>query len=118
MLEAVIKIAQHPTCINNNLKILTDGKYKMLNNKFSELAIIKGDTKSYSIAAASIIAKVIRDNIMHDLDQQFPIYKWKNNAGYGTKEHINSIFSHGISEHHRKTFAPIKNMILQTNNSL
>ena len=118
MLEAVNKITEDLRYKNNKIKILTDGKYNMLNNKFSELAIIKGDTKSYSIAAASIIAKVIRDNIMHNLNQQFPIYNWKNNAGYGTKEHINAIFTHGISKYHRKTFAPIKNMYKKTNSTL
>lgn len=92
-------------------EVLVDGKHKMLGNKFSEQAVIKGDSKSYSIAAASIIAKVVRDKIMTDLGMLFPCYNWKKNVGYGTKEHISAILEYGITEHHRKSFAPIKNGI-------
>jgi ribonuclease HII len=111
MLLAVNNLLVKTNITKDQLTILTDGKFKMLNGKFNEHPIIKGDSKSYSIAAASIIAKVIRDNLMQDLDQKFPYYNWKNNAGYGTKEHIKAIFTHGISPHHRKSFAPIKNLI-------
>lgn len=71
-------------------------------------AIIKGDAKSLSIAAASIIAKETRDRIMHELATQFPMYGWDKNAGYPTAEHLCAIEKYGITEHHRKTFGPVK----------
>ena len=73
--------------------------------------IIKGDTKSVSIAAASIIAKTHRDNLMADLAKQHPHYGWERNAAYPTREHLDAINQHGITKHHRKSFAPIKNFI-------
>lgn len=75
------------------------------------IPIIKGDSKSLSIAAASIIAKVTRDKIMTDLSLEFPHYLWQNNSGYGTKHHIEAIGKHGITKHHRKSFKPIKKYI-------
>lgn len=74
-------------------------------------SIIKGDAKSQSIAAASIIAKVTRDKIMYDLDKIYPEYDFKNNKGYGTKKHIIAISKHGIIKEHRKTYKPISNYI-------
>lgn len=71
-------------------------------------AIVKGDAKSLSIAAASIIAKETRDKIMHELAAKFPQYGWDRNAGYPTPEHLTAIEKYGITEHHRKTFGPIK----------
>lgn len=71
-------------------------------------AIVKGDAKSLSIAAASIIAKETRDRIMHELATQFPMYGWDKNAGYPTAEHLCAIEKYGITEHHRKTFGPVK----------
>lgn len=74
-------------------------------------AIVKGDQKSVSIAAASIIAKVYRDDLMSKLAEIHPHYGWERNAGYPTPEHLASIGRHGITAHHRKTFAPIRNFI-------
>jgi ribonuclease HII len=74
-------------------------------------AVVKGDAKSLSIAAASIIAKETRDKIMHELSVQFPEYGWDKNAGYPTAEHLTAIEKYGITEHHRKTFGPIKERI-------
>jgi ribonuclease HII len=75
-------------------------------------SIIKGDQKSKSISAASIIAKVKRDNYMKlEVANKFPNYKFENNKGYGTKEHINALKLFGITEIHRKSFEPIKSMI-------
>ena len=68
------------------------------------LNIIKGDTKSLSIAAASIIAKVHKDKIFQLLHKKFPKYNFKNNSGYGTKEHYTAISEFGICQHHRKSF--------------
>lgn len=72
------------------------------------LPVIKGDTRSLSIAAASILAKVTRDRIMDDLSQAHPNYGWASNAGYPTADHIKAINAHGITEHHRRSFGPVK----------
>lgn len=69
--------------------------------------VIDGDNKSYSIAAASILAKVTRDTIMKELSCNYPAYKWDKNVGYGTKDHQNAIAEYGITPHHRRSFAPI-----------
>lgn len=73
--------------------------------------IVKGDTKSLSIAAASIIAKVTRDRIMTALDKEYPQYGWANNAAYGTKEHLQAIAANGITKHHRRSFKPIREAV-------
>lgn len=70
--------------------------------------IIKGDAKSISIAAASIIAKETRDRIMHELSQKYPWYGWDRNAGYPTAEHLHAIDKYGINEHYRKSYKPVK----------
>ena len=74
-------------------------------------AIVRGDAKSLSIAAASIIAKETRDKIMHDLAIQYPQYAWDKNAGYPTPEHLRAIEKYGINEHYRKSFKPVKERI-------
>ena len=74
-------------------------------------AIKNGDNKSISIASASIIAKVIRDNLMKKLSYKYPEFSWNKNSGYGTKLHINKIKLLGITPHHRKSFKPITKMI-------
>lgn len=75
--------------------------------------IIKGDTRSLSIAAASIVAKVWRDRLMMTLAQQHPGYGWETNAGYPTKEHKARLKSHGVTLHHRRTFKPVHNILWQ-----
>lgn len=80
----------------------------VLPNGIPQEKIIKGDSKSVSIAAASIIAKVTRDQMMVEYDAQFPGYGFAKNAGYGTKEHLEGITKNGICAIHRKSFAPIK----------
>ncbi|MGC3770041.1 ribonuclease HII, partial [Enterococcus faecalis] len=74
-------------------------------------SLIKGDARSISIAAASIIAKVTRDRLMEEYDELYPGYGFKNNAGYGTKEHLLGLEKYGVTPIHRRTFAPIKDMI-------
>lgn len=74
-------------------------------------ALIKGDSRSISIAAASIVAKVTRDRQMKELGLQFPQYGFQANMGYGTPEHLNALREHGVTEHHRKTFAPVRECI-------
>ncbi len=81
------------------------------------LAVVKGDAKSLSIAAASIVAKETRDKIMHDLALQFPQYAWDKNAGYPTAEHLRAIEKYGINEHYRKTFGPVKKALESGENS-
>ncbi len=77
-----------------------------LNIDIPQTSIIKGDAKSESIAAASIVAKVTRDRMMIELDKEHPEYDFKHNKGYGTKKHIEAIEKYGILKEHRKTFAP------------
>ena len=91
---------------------LVDGNLIPKGCSIPAKAVIKGDAKSISIAAASIVAKVFRDRIMQKLDVQYPNYGWKNNAGYGVKLHLDAIEKHGACEHHRKSFAPIKQLSL------
>lgn len=69
--------------------------------------MIKGDAKSNSIAAASIVAKVFRDKLMDDYDKIYPQYGFPRNAGYGTKEHVEALKKYGPTPIHRKTFAPV-----------
>lgn len=91
--------------------ILIDGKLKPKDWDWSSTAIIKGDTKSVSIAAASILAKVTRDRIMEHYARDYPAYGWDQNAGYGTPQHLCALTSHGITPHHRHSFAPIRDHI-------
>lgn len=71
-------------------------------------SIIKGDAKSISIAAASVIAKVYRDKMMYDLDKIYPMYDLGHNKGYGTKRHIEAIKKYGITKYHRTSYSPVK----------
>ena len=98
----------------NNLKIkpeylLIDAM--KLNTDIPYEAIIKGDAKSESIAAASIIAKVTRDRMLIELDEKYPMYNFKKNKGYGTKEHIEAINKYGVLESHRRSFKPVMDAI-------
>ena len=70
-------------------------------------SIIKGDLKSITISAASVIAKVTRDRMMYELDKKYPMYKFAKNKGYPTKDHIEAIVKYGILKEHRKTFKPV-----------
>jgi ribonuclease HII len=76
-------------------------------------AVVKGDARSLSIAAASIVAKVTRDRIMVDLAQQHPGYGWENNAGYPTPEHLAALLNLGVTPHHRRSFRPVHNILYQ-----
>ncbi len=75
-------------------------------------SIVKGDARCLSIAAASILAKVWRDHYMNDLHRQFPAYGFDRHAGYGTRAHMQAIYEHGITIHHRRTFAPVTQLEL------
>ena len=74
-------------------------------------SIIKGDAKSISIAAASVIAKVTRDRLMIELDKKYPMYGYAKHKGYPTKKHIEAIHEYGLIEGYRKTYGPVKEMI-------
>lgn len=87
--------------------VLVDGRAG-LKAPLEVIPVIKGDSLSYSIAAASIIAKVTRDRYMTELAQAYPMYGWERNAGYGTELHRQGIDTHGITPHHRQSFGPIK----------
>ena len=76
-------------------------------------AVVKGDAKSLSIAAASIVAKVTRDRLMVDLAQQHPGYGWERNAGYPTKDHLAALLNLGVTPHHRRSFKPVHNILYQ-----
>ena len=98
----------------NNLKIkpdviLTDAM--KLDMGIDEEDIIKGDLKSITISAASVIAKVTRDKMMEELHEKYPMYNFIKNNGYPTKEHVEAIKKYGIIEEHRKTFNPIRDII-------
>ena len=76
---------------------------------------MKGDAKSLSIAAASIVAKVTRDRIMVDLAQQYPGYGWEVNAGYPVPAHLRALLDLGITAVHRRSFRPVHNILYQDN---
>ena len=93
--------------------ILIDGNMIPKGLTTSAEAVVKGDGRSLSIAAASIIAKVARDRIMGDLAIDFPGYGWEKNAGYGTKQHLEALRALGVTPHHRRSFKPIHNILYQ-----
>ena len=93
--------------------ILIDGNLIPRDLTIPATAIIKGDARSVSIAAASIVAKISRDLIMCDLGQQFPGYGWDKNAGYPTLQHLNALQDLGVTPHHRRTFKPVYNILYQ-----
>lgn len=92
---------------------LIDGNLIPKGLTISATAIVKGDAKSLSIAAASIIAKVTRDGLMVDLAQQFPAYGWDQNAGYPTAAHLKALQIHGVTPWHRRSFKPVHNILYQ-----
>ena len=105
MVNAVSKLNVTPN------HILIDGNKVPEQLGGMATAIVKGDSKVASIAAASIIAKVTRDRLMRDLDSDFPVYEWAKNSGYPTKCHMNAILNYGITPHHRRSFKPIHNIL-------
>lgn len=84
--------------------LLIDGNRFNPYKGIKHQCIVGGDAKFQSIAAASILAKTTRDHIMQELDNQYPLYNWKQNKGYPTVEHKNAVAEHGMSPYHRKTF--------------
>ncbi len=87
-----------------NILVLVDGNKPIREFSYPQQYVIKGDGKSASIAAASILAKVTRDRYMQELDKEFPQYLWRQNAGYLTKAHLDAIDIYGLTKYHRKSF--------------
>ncbi|WP_294228478.1 ribonuclease HII [uncultured Shimia sp.] len=96
--------------------LLIDGNLIPLGLRESSEAIVKGDARSLSISAASIVAKTARDTIMMDLAQQFPGYGWETNAGYPSKKHREALVKLGVTPHHRRSFKPVHNILYQAKN--
>ncbi|MBF0380040.1 MAG: ribonuclease HII [Magnetococcales bacterium] len=88
--------------------VLVDGRDIPYDLKIKSSAVISGDAISSTIAAASVVAKVNRDKIMAELARHFPDYGWQRNQGYPTKEHREALKNHGVTEHHRYSFTPVK----------
>lgn len=91
--------------------VLIDGPHVPRGLNLPATAIIGGDTRSVSIAAASIVAKVARDRLMESLAQQHPGYGWETNAGYPTPAHKRALQDLGVTPHHRRSFTPIHNIL-------
>ena len=87
-----------------------------LDTSIPSNSIIKGDSKSLSIAAASVIAKVTRDRMLIELDKKYPMYDFKHNKGYPTKKHLEAINQYGIIDLHRKSYAPVKEYLERIKN--
>lgn len=92
---------------------LIDGNRMPREIGFSAECIVKGDARSLSIAAASIVAKVARDALMVDLAQHYPGYGWEKNAGYPTPDHLAALKNLGVTPHHRRSFRPVHNILYQ-----
>ncbi len=73
-------------------------------------AVVKGDSRCYHIASASIVAKVTRDRLMTRLSARYPQYAWERNAGYGTPDHLGALDAHGLTPHHRRSFGPVRQL--------
>ena len=111
------KLAMYQAINNSKLKpehVLIDAM-KLEKLEIPSTSIIKGDSKSISIAAASVIAKVTRDRMMIELDKKYPMYGFKNHKGYPTKKHIEAIEKYGLIDGYRKTFKPINTMNYKIN---
>lgn len=99
MRRALQKLAPQPDSL-----LLIDGQQKIPQIKHRQITVVQGDGLSASIAAASIIAKVYRDQLMHRLSEEHPQYLWHSNKGYGSADHRQAISEHGLSIWHRKSF--------------
>ncbi len=111
---AMVRAIEGLACAPDHL--LIDGNLIPRGLQISSEAVVKGDARSVSIAAASIVAKITRDKIMMDLAQQFPGYGWETNAGYPSKSHKEALQILGVTPHHRRSFKPVHNMLYQAKN--
>ena len=109
-LTAMARAFMQITCMKPD-HALIDGNHVPGNLPCPATPVIKGDNKSVSIAAASILAKVYRDRVMKKLAGEYPHYGWDTNVGYSTRAHIEGINRHGVTPHHRRSFEPVRNFI-------
>ncbi|MEX1661379.1 ribonuclease HII [Thioclava sp. 15-R06ZXC-3] len=107
MCRAVAGLSKRPD------HVLVDGNRLPRDLTLSAEAVVKGDGRSVSIAAASILAKEARDLLMVDLAQQYPGYGWERNAGYPTKDHLQALLDLGVTPVHRRSFKPVHNILCQ-----
>ena len=103
MRRAICRVAEREHVLIDGLRV-----YGFQEHVGSYTAIVRGDAKCYSIAAASIVAKVIRDRLMDRLASRYPYYGWEHNAGYATLDHRRGIEEHGITAFHRRSFARVR----------
>ena len=113
--KAMIK-AYEDACKKVKIDVLLTDAMKINTLDIKVEPIIKGDQKSISIGAASIIAKVTRDRILYELDEKYPKYELRKHKGYPTKRHIELINKYGITDDYRKTYGPVKKIIEKGNN--
>ncbi len=113
MHDVAHRISAQMPAEQNIMHFWVDGNRLPDNMPQNASAIIKGDQSHLAIAAASILAKTLRDRLMQRLALRYPAYDWQNNMGYGTKKHLSGLAEHGISPHHRSSFSPIKQMLAQ-----
>ncbi len=92
--------------------VLIDGK-RMATLPMAHTAIVGGDARCYTIACASIVAKVTRDRLMHALAPRYPNYRWETNVGYATEAHLLGLNEHGPTPHHRRSFIPVRQLALE-----
>ena len=110
------KEAMKQAILNCNIKpehILIDAM--KLDIDIPTTPLIKGDLRSITISAASVLAKVTRDRMLYELDKKYPMYDFKNNVGYPTKKHLEAIEKYGIIDEHRKSYGPVKKYIEEKN---
>ena len=107
MQRAIDKLSIKPSLV------LIDGLFAPKKIKVKYKTIVKGDMKIPCISAASIVAKVSRDQFMTNISKKYPMYSWTKNFGYGTKKHLNALKKFGITKFHRKKFRPIHNILSQ-----
>lgn len=111
------KKAMKEAVLNSSIKpehLLIDAM--KLDIDIPSTSIIKGDAKSLSIAAASVIAKVTRDRMLLELDKKYPMYDFKNNKGYPTKKHLEAINKYGIIKEHRRSYSPVSEYLERNKN--
>lgn len=108
-IEAVVKIARrfHP-----DEEIIVDGNTSIIGIG-EHTTMVKADETVPAVSAASIIAKVYRDNLMIDLAAEYPRYGWERNKGYGTQEHLRALDEHGVTKQHRKAYKPVRRALLR-----
>ena len=106
MIDSIHQLDQKPD------HVLIDA-VKLDQLEISSESIIKGDQKSITIAAASVIAKETRDRLMTRIHAEYPVYNFESNMGYGTKHHLDMLLKHGVTPYHRKTFGPVKKVMNQ-----